>query len=163
TRRFRLDAVREGQEPYLVGDVQVIDERVDDSSAAIELAETVGALFGEYFRLSLTLAGQWQERIAIPSEPAVLAHFVGARLVVPQAGQKRKITDEQVDRFREGMAAANIGPTFIHGIYLVNLATDRPDILPKSVDSLITDLTHAARIGSAGVIFHVGVFRTPTF
>jgi deoxyribonuclease-4 len=82
---------------------------------------------------------------------------------VPQTWQKRKITDEQVDAFREGMAAHEIGPTFIHGIYLVNLAADRPDILPKSVDSLITDLTHAARIGSAGVIFHVGVFRTPTF
>ncbi len=82
---------------------------------------------------------------------------------IPQTWRKRKITDEQVRGFIEGMAERGIGPAFIHGIYLVNLATATPEQLVKSEDSLVTDLAAAERIGAEGVIFHVGVFRTPTF
>lgn len=91
TRRFRIEALRHDQ-PYLVGDVQLLDAEPDSSgeaAAARDIAETVTTLFGEYFRLSLTLAGQWQERIALPGDPAALADFAAARLVAPASLKQR--------------------------------------------------------------------------
>lgn len=93
---------------------------------------------------------------------------IGARAIqifasIPQTWRKRNLTDEQVQGFRAGMVEHRIHSAFIHGIYLVNLATPTPEQLVKSEDSLITDMTVASRIGAKGVIFHVGIFRTPTF
>ncbi len=53
-------------------------------------------------------------------------------------------------------AAADFSPVFIHALYLVNLATDDPVLLKKSVDSLIFDLKNGQAINSAGVIVHLG-------
>jgi len=48
------------------------------------------------------------------------------------------------------------GPIFIHALYLVNLATERPDLLLSSKKSLIYDMTYSAKIGGAGVVVHLG-------
>ena len=54
------------------------------------------------------------------------------------------------------MRDAGVGPNFIHGIYLVNLATADPEHLRKGVESLTADMRLAGGLGVAGVIFHVG-------
>jgi len=53
-------------------------------------------------------------------------------------------------------AAGDLQPVFIHALYLVNLASDNPDLLQKSVDSLIYDLKNGQLIAAAGVIVHLG-------
>jgi deoxyribonuclease-4 len=74
----------------------------------------------------------------------------------PQQWGTAKLTDEQVEQFREGAAASGIGPIFIHGKYLMNLASPDPKVFKTSVSTLRSSLNIAARLGVVGVIFHTG-------
>ena len=74
----------------------------------------------------------------------------------PQAWAFRKIPDTEIETFRQNRADAGIGPVFLHAIYLVNLGTDRPDVLQRGIDSLAAHLTLAGRLGADGLIFHPG-------
>jgi deoxyribonuclease-4 len=51
---------------------------------------------------------------------------------------------------------SGLNPVFIHALYLVNLATDNPELLEKSENSLIVDIKNGAQINSEGVIVHIG-------
>lgn len=69
----------------------------------------------------------------------------------------RKLYDEkETVAFKKEAAALDYGPTFIHALYLVNLASDDQELLKKSVESLICDLKNGQLINSAGVIVHLG-------
>ncbi|MBI2589687.1 deoxyribonuclease IV [Candidatus Berkelbacteria bacterium] len=74
----------------------------------------------------------------------------------PRQWRQTVITDQQVRQFKLGIVEHNLAPVFIHGMYLVNLATDNQELLEKSVDALVHALTVADQIGSQGVIFHIG-------
>jgi deoxyribonuclease-4 len=63
---------------------------------------------------------------------------------------------EAVEKFREQHAASSIGEVWLHNIYLANLATDKPDLLEKSIDCVINGLTVADALGANGVILHTG-------
>ena len=54
-------------------------------------------------------------------------------------------------------------PVFIHGVYLINLATSDPLGLERSVDSLTWSLDVCRRIGALGTIFHLGSHRGAGF
>lgn len=49
-----------------------------------------------------------------------------------------------------------VGPIFTHSPYLVNLASDNPDILRKSFDALRYDLQFDSLIKGSGIIVHLG-------
>src|SRR3989344_3536833 len=55
-----------------------------------------------------------------------------------------------------GRLPAAAQPAFIHAKYLINLGTDKPDLLQKSIVSLQSDLHAADLIGARGVIVHLG-------
>src|SRR3989338_9077862 len=55
-----------------------------------------------------------------------------------------------------GKLPAAARPGFIHAKYLINLASDREDLLKKSIASLTYDLRVANLIGGQGVIVHLG-------
>ena len=74
----------------------------------------------------------------------------------PQSWRRKQHDDESVAAFRRGVAEAGIGPNFIHGIYLTNLASQNQGNMEKGIESLTADLRLAARLGIRGVIFHVG-------
>ncbi len=76
----------------------------------------------------------------------------------PRSWARRLYAQEEVRDYLSSplVAAGEVGPTFIHALYLINLATDNPDLLKKSVDSLIFDLRNGELINSAGVIVHLG-------
>ncbi|MBI2911050.1 MAG: deoxyribonuclease IV [Chloroflexi bacterium] len=74
----------------------------------------------------------------------------------PQSWQLKTHPTETVQAFLAKVAATGIGPTFLHGVYLVNLATENADNLRKGIESLVFYLDLAAQIRSPGVIFHVG-------
>lgn len=78
----------------------------------------------------------------------------------PQGWRKTEISDEQVAAFRAGIAEHDLGPVYIHALYLVNLATNNPELREKSIDALAHALTVADRIGAAGVIYHTGSATT---
>lgn len=69
----------------------------------------------------------------------------------------RKLYDEkEVTNFLNESKRLDLQPTFIHALYLINLASDNADLVKKSVESLIFDIKNGRLIHSAGVIVHLG-------
>src|SRR5271154_5582764 len=64
--------------------------------------------------------------------------------------------DEDVEAFREAMSASPIDAVLIHAVYLLNCASDDPDIREKSLASLTHSLRAGHAIGAAGVVLHPG-------
>jgi Lon protease-like protein len=96
-RRFRLlKTVRET--PYLVGEVEPLDSTDSEGADVAELAETVGALFAEYYRLYLAASNQWARQIGMPGGAPELADFVGARLAVSLWTKQRLLEELSVRR-----------------------------------------------------------------
>ncbi len=62
----------------------------------------------------------------------------------------------EIERFKNKAQETQIGPNFIHGTYLVNLGTEKPEHLQKSIDWLNYGMGMAAKLGISGVIFHTG-------
>ena len=81
----------------------------------------------------------------------------------PQTWRRRTIREDECDAFRAGIAETGIEPVFLHGPYLINLATDSEEQLKKSTDALSGDLQLASAIGASGVIFHVGSHKGAGF
>ena len=74
----------------------------------------------------------------------------------PQQWGTSRIDDDGVKAFREAMEASGIAPVFIHGKYLMNLASADPKIFKTSASTLRSTMNIAGRIGARGVIFHTG-------
>ena len=73
---------------------------------------------------------------------------------VAQGGRGARLPREvRVDRNR---------PAFIHGSYLVNVGGN-PDLLGKSIESLVRTLEAASQLGAVGVIFHGGSHKGAGF
>jgi deoxyribonuclease-4 len=81
----------------------------------------------------------------------------------PQSWRRRTYAPEEGQAFRAAAHAADIWPVLIHGVYLVNLGTSKPENLGKSVEALVADMHLSSLIGSKGVIFHVGSHRGAGF
>jgi deoxyribonuclease-4 len=81
----------------------------------------------------------------------------------PQSWRRKVYSQEEGEAFRAAVQAADIWPVFIHGVYLVNLATSIPENLAKSQGALIADMHVSALIGAKGVIFHIGSHRGAGF
>jgi deoxyribonuclease-4 len=81
----------------------------------------------------------------------------------PQSWRPTEHSDEEYQRFRELAAEAGIENSFLHGIYLVNLATESSEQLGRSVGSLKLAMKTASRMGARGVIFHVGSHKGAGF
>jgi deoxyribonuclease IV len=85
--------------------------------------------------------------------------FVGS----PQMWGTPKYPDDEVTGFREGVANQGLGPVFVHGIYLVNLASGNEPIYKRSVSALRSQLQWSNRIGAQGLIFHPGSALTDSY
>jgi len=81
----------------------------------------------------------------------------------PQSWRPTEHSDEEFALFRERAAAAAIENSFLHAIYLVNLATESSEQLGRSVGSLKMAMKTASRMGARGVIFHVGSHKGAGF
>jgi deoxyribonuclease-4 len=68
--------------------------------------------------------------------------------------------EEDVAAFREALADSPIDAVLIHAVYLLNCASDDPDIRAKSLASLTHSLRVGAQIGAAGVVLHPGSAKT---
>ena len=74
----------------------------------------------------------------------------------PAMWRRKMYKEGEVETYRAKVAETGIEPTFFHGLYLVNLASQNPDLLAKSFDALVADMQAAHLIGARGVIFHLG-------
>ncbi|MDO8495147.1 MAG: deoxyribonuclease IV [bacterium] len=63
---------------------------------------------------------------------------------------------EDVAKYNKAIEGSGVGPVFLHGAYLVNLAAATEESLNKSIVNLGLHMQIAEAIGAEGVIFHVG-------
>ena len=74
----------------------------------------------------------------------------------PQMWRRKHHPDDDTESFREKFRFAKLNSSFIHAVYLINLASPDDELLRKSIDTLTAELDLASRIGADGVIVHVG-------
>jgi deoxyribonuclease IV len=74
----------------------------------------------------------------------------------PRMWKPTEYRDEDVAAFRGAMAASPIDAVLIHAVYLLNCASDDPEIRAKSLASLTHSLRVGQRIGAGAVILHPG-------
>jgi deoxyribonuclease-4 len=74
----------------------------------------------------------------------------------PRAWRPTDYHAEDFERFREAQAESAIGAVMIHAVYLVNCASDDPEIRAKSLASLTHSLRVGDAIGAHAVIVHPG-------
>ncbi len=68
--------------------------------------------------------------------------------------------DEDFAAFREAMDASAVHAVLIHAVYLLNCASEDPEIREKSLRSLIHSLRVGDAIGAHGVVLHPGSAKT---
>lgn len=66
------------------------------------------------------------------------------------------LKQDDVIKFREGMERKNIRSVIAHAIYLVNLCSDKPEFVRKSVDDMTDELNRCDQLGIPGVVMHPG-------
>jgi len=74
----------------------------------------------------------------------------------PRAWRPTAYGEEDFAAFREAAAGSPIEATVIHAVYLINCATDDPELRERSLASLSHSLRVGAGIGAAAVILHAG-------
>jgi deoxyribonuclease-4 len=68
--------------------------------------------------------------------------------------------EEDIAAFKQAMAASPIEAVLIHAVYLLNCASEDPDIRAKSLTSLTHSLRVGHEIGASGVVLHPGSAKT---
>jgi deoxyribonuclease IV len=74
----------------------------------------------------------------------------------PRAWKPTQYADEVLYEYRVAQENSPVTATFCHATYLINLASDQPDLLARSVDCLAANLTAATGMGASGLVLHVG-------
>jgi deoxyribonuclease-4 len=78
----------------------------------------------------------------------------------PRMWRPTAYSEEDFAAFREAMDSSPIGAVLIHAVYLLNCASEDPDIRAKSLTSLTHSLRVGAAIGARGVVLHPGSAKT---
>ena len=74
----------------------------------------------------------------------------------PRMWRPTDYTDEDFARFREALAASEIGAVLIHAVYLLNCGSEDPEIRGRTLASLSHSLRVGDAIGAHAVIVHPG-------
>ena len=81
--------------------------------------------------------------------------FIGS----PQSWMSPHPSEADFESFRVNVEENKLGPVFVHGNYLVNLASPEEEKLERSILNLSIGLRLADRAGAKGLIFHPGSTR----
>ncbi len=74
----------------------------------------------------------------------------------PRAWKPREYPDEEVEAFHAAIDGSDVEALLIHAVYLLNCASDDPEIRSKSLASLIASLEAGDRLGAHAVVLHPG-------
>lgn len=89
---------------------------------------------------------------ALEIDADVMQIFIGS----PQTWKTPTPGVDEFKSFRDGAVKHGLGPNFVHGNYLVNLAASSFDNLKKSIENLYAALRLSNQAGATGLIFHPG-------
>jgi len=81
----------------------------------------------------------------------------------PRAWKPTQYADEVLHEYRVAQENSPVTATFCHATYLINLASDQPDLLARSVDCLVANLTASTGMGASGLVLHVGSHKGSGF
>ncbi len=100
-----------------------------------------------------------------PAKAVERGEALGARSIQifnqnPRAWKPTVYAREQVEAFREALAASAVDALLIHAVYLLNAASEDPEIRAKTLTSLIASLDAGAALGAHAVILHPGSAKT---
>jgi deoxyribonuclease IV len=74
----------------------------------------------------------------------------------PRMWRPSSYSDAQLDAYREALEGSGVESVLIHAVYLLNPASDDPEIRAKTLASLTTSLRVGDALGAAGVVLHPG-------
>lgn len=78
----------------------------------------------------------------------------------PRMWKGRLYKDEEVAAYREALASSPVQELVIHAIYLINCASEDPEIREKSLAALTLALRCGDQLGARGVVLHAGSAKT---
>jgi deoxyribonuclease-4 len=78
----------------------------------------------------------------------------------PRAWRPTVYSAEAVADFRTAMADSDVDALLIHAVYLLNAASEDPDIRAKTLTSLTTSLQAGDALGAVSVVLHPGSAKT---
>ncbi len=81
----------------------------------------------------------------------------------PRMWSAKPIADAVADKYAAEMKRTGMGPTVLHGKYLVALGSADPELLAKSEIALQADVAAANKLRALGVIFHPASHRGQGF
>ncbi|MBX9666001.1 MAG: deoxyribonuclease IV [Candidatus Obscuribacterales bacterium] len=96
------------------------------------------------------ITGAVSKALEIGAQPMQI--FIGS----PQTWRPPQPAPPDMQKFKTDVKKEKLGPVFVHGNYLVNLASSSKENLEKSVINLHTALRLADQVGAEGLIFHPG-------
>ncbi len=107
-------------------------------------------IFGAHVTISqgLIKALDWAEDIKAQS----IQFFSGN----PRGWQIRPYPDREVEEYKRQLKERDLGPVFLHSVYLINLGSKDKDIYDQSISSLKVSLEKAEQIKAEGVVTHIG-------
>jgi deoxyribonuclease-4 len=75
----------------------------------------------------------------------------------PRAWRAREYTEEELDAYRAALEGSDVVQACVlHAVYLINCASEDPEIRAKSLNSLTIALRSGAALGARGVVLHAG-------
>jgi deoxyribonuclease-4 len=100
-----------------------------------------------------------------PAKAVERGEALGARSIQifnqnPRAWKPTVYSGAQVQAFREAMDAGPVDALLIHAVYLLNAASEDPDIRTKTLTSLVASLRAGAALGAHAVVLHPGSAKT---
>ena len=78
----------------------------------------------------------------------------------PRAWRARLYTDEEVAAYHEALDASPVQALLIHAVYLINCASEDPEIREKSLVALTNALRAGDQLDAVGVVLHPGSAKT---
>ncbi len=110
-----------------------------------------------YFGAHVSCAGGLPNAVAAAVELGI--NTIQVHPSPPQRWNSQPFAAGLEDAFNKAQAGTCLEKVFFHAIYLINMATPDPQKFHLAKTSLLNYLDLSARIGGAGVIFHVGSMK----
>lgn len=74
----------------------------------------------------------------------------------PRQWKPTEYDGDKVEAFKEAMQGSQVRQLLVHAVYLVNCASEDPDLREKSLASLTASLRAGQALGAVGVVVHPG-------
>jgi len=78
----------------------------------------------------------------------------------PRAWKPTEYSEEAVEAYQEALAGSDVDALLIHAVYLLNAASEDPEIRAKTLTSLTSSLRAGDRLGAHAVVLHPGSAKT---